>query len=75
MARGHNDDRGGCSVRPSRRSRSPPFLIAALIALVLQGGDQPGGIWRTVRVGALGTMGLMFSFAAANLASDVATLT
>ena len=43
----------------------PPLLIVALVAFALQGGDQPGIAWRTLRACALGTMGVMFSLATA----------
>jgi len=52
----------------------PPLLIVAAAAFLLhQVNDETRG-WRALRVGAIGTMGLMFSLAAMNLTSDVAAL-
>ena len=52
----------------------PPLLIVALVAFILQGGDQPTRVWRSVRVGAWATMALMFSLGAVNLTSDAVEL-
>ena len=53
----------------------PPLLIVAVVAVILQGGDQPTRVWRIVRGGAWTTMAAIFSLSALNLAQDTMALT
>ena len=53
----------------------PPMLLLALVAALLQEGDTATRTWRVTRVGALATMGSIFSLAIVNLVGDALALT
>jgi hypothetical protein len=50
------------------------MLLVALVAALLQFGDTASRGWRVTRVGALATMGSIFSLAVVNLVDDAMAL-
>jgi hypothetical protein len=57
----------------------PPFLLVAIVAVVVNWGDAAAGsedrAWRAVRVGAVAVMSGLFVLGAVDLVRDTATLT